>query len=348
MSAKEELVNLVTLKLAEKGNLSKEDIRNVLITELYNYSISEITSAELSTTNGSTTRELFNYFAIGKLSSNKSKESLKQYWLVVQQLCDCVGKELNLIDTDDIHYFLVKYKMLHNIKDSTMEIKRLYLSSVFSYLHKHGKISKNPMCLVESINYRKCVKTPLTEEEIERIRIACGTDKRSIAIIEFFLDTAVRISELCSISLQDVDFQKRRCKILGKGNKERYVYFGGKCYVRLMDYLSERKDIDFTSNYFIDNNTSIPLFASKDKNYHPMHKSGVELIIRTLAKNSGINRLHPHLFRATAASRWAEQGVDINIIAHALGHANLNTVQRYVLLSDEQIETALRQTRKSC
>lgn len=342
---KETFVNSVATKLAEQGNLTVNDVRTILIPELYNYSVDEIVDTELATTDGSTTLQLFNYFRIGKLGSNKSPKSIEQYWLVIKQLCDCVNKELNLITHDDVNYFLVKYRVTYKIKDSTMETKRLYLSSVFSYLHKHGKIEKNPMGLIEPISYKKCVKTPLTDEEIERIRIACGNDRRNLAMVEFFLDTAVRVSELCSINLHDVDFVKRRCKVLGKGNKERYVYFSGKCYIRLIDYLKERKDVSFTPDGVMCNHIT-PLFATKNKNYYPLHKSGVELIIKNLGETSNVERLHPHLFRATTASRWADQGVNINIIAHALGHANLNTVQRYVLLSNEQIESALRQVKR--
>lgn len=345
MDKKTELVNSLVMKLADRGNLTIQDVKYVLIPELHNYNVTEIGSTELSVKDGSATISLFNYFRIGKLSSNKSEKSLEQYELVVKQLCNFVNKELNMITTDDINYFLVDYKRINNIKDSTMETKRLYLSSVFTYLHAHGKIAYNPMSLVDSIKYKKCVKTVLSDEEIERIKIVCENDRRTIAMVAFFLDTAVRVTELCEIKLQDVDFQKRRCKVLGKGNKERYVYFNGGCYIRLIEYLKTRKDIKLTSDGIIcDDNTT--LFATKDKNYNPMHKSGVESIVKKLANKSGILRLHSHLFRATVASRWAEQGVDINIIARALGHANLNTVQRYVLLSEEQIESALRQTRK--
>lgn len=347
MDVKTELVNSLVLELADRGNLTIQDVKVAIIPKLYNYNVTEITNTELSTKDGTTTISLFNYFKVGKLSSNKTEGSIKQYELVVKQLCSFSGKELNMITTDDINYFLVGYKKLHNIKDSTMEIKRLYLSSVFTYLHKHGKIATNPTALVEPIVYKKCVKTVLSDEEIERIKIACGRDNRALAIVAFFLDTAVRVSELCNIKLQDVDFQKRRCKVLGKGNKERYVYFNGGCYIRLIEYLKGRDDVNLMSDRVLCDNDTY-LFATKDTKHNPLHKTGVESIIRNIAKKSGILRLHPHLFRATAASRWAEQGVDINIIARALGHANLNTVQRYVLLSDEQVETALRQTRKYC
>lgn len=341
MTTKESLINLIAMDLVSMEKVSIQDIKALLINRLYNYEITEISTTEVSNKNGEITKELFAYFSIGKLSSNKSEETIKQYWICVKQLCDFVHKEINMITSDDINFFLVKYKKLHNIKDHTMEIKRLYLSSVFSYLHKHNKISINPMSLVEPINYKKCVKTILSDEEIEKIRIACGTDKRSLAMVDFFLDTGVRITELCNVKLSDVDFVNKKCKVLGKGNKERYVYFSGKCSVRLADYLKERNDINFSLNGF-ESSECIPLFATKNKNHNHMHKAGVELIIKKLSEKSQVSRLHPHLFRATAASKWSEQGLDINVIARLLGHANLNTVQRYVLLSDERIANIMK------
>lgn len=340
--SKNQVINNIAIKLvelSENGHLNINSIKEILVLELSGYKL-ETESTELATTNKSVTEELFKYFAVGKLGANKSKETIRQYKRVVNQLCTITGKELSDITSDDINVFMVKYKNMFCISDSTMESKRLYLSSVFSFLFKHGKIKKNPMVMIEPVKCCQKVKTPLSNEEIEKIRVACEEDKRSRAIIDFFVDTGVRVSELCGISLQDVDFTQRRCKVFGKGNKERYVYFSGNTAVRLKEYLYERKDIHWSANGVICN-VDTPLFASTKKNER-MHKAGIHSIIKGLRKLSGVIRLHCHLFRATYATNLAKLGVDINIIAHALGHANLNTISRYVLLSEGQIDTAIR------
>lgn len=87
----------------------------------------------------------------------------------------------------------------------------------------------------------------------------------------------------------------------------------------------------------------IPLFSTCDKNNKRMHKAGIHAVVKKLSKKSGVQRLHCHLFRATYATNLAKRGVDINIIAKALGHANLNTISRYVLLTDDQVDITLRQ-----
>lgn len=76
----------------------------------YNFSVEQITSTELTTTNGNTTELLFDYFRIGKMSSNKSDFTIDQYRRVVNQLCDFTHKELNMITSDDVLSFLAKYK----------------------------------------------------------------------------------------------------------------------------------------------------------------------------------------------------------------------------------------------
>jgi site-specific recombinase XerD len=345
MKTKDELINALVVKLADETNMSIKDLRQAISMELFNYSINEIDTTELTTTNGNTTNALFQYFAVGKLSSNKSQETLKQYRLVVNQLCDMLNKELNMITTEDVNYFLVMYKQIYNVSDCTMENKRLCLSSIFGYLYNHKKIDDNPMLRIEPVGYTSKVKTPLSDEEIERIKIACELQsgkkgRRNYAIINFFLDTGVRVSELCNIKLKDVDFEKRRCKVLGKGNKERYVYFTGGCKIRMIEYLKDRNDIVF-NGYDMDYNLDTKLFTSLNYKHHDLHKSGIECMLKQIGKESGVLRLHPHLLRATFASKLAKKGVDINIIAKLLGHANLNTIGRYVILLEDDIKKVI-------
>ncbi len=114
---------------------------------------------------------------------------------------------MSAITTDDILSFMAKYKKIYNVSDSTMESKRKYLSSVFSYLTKHKKLTENPMDLIEPVKYKKCIKKPLSDEEIELLKINCA-NARDLAIFQFSLDTGVRVSELCSINLSDIDFRK--------------------------------------------------------------------------------------------------------------------------------------------
>lgn len=346
MGTKEDLINSLVIRLADSTNISVRELKNAIAGEMYDYSIEKIECTELSLGDGSVTEKLLETFIVGKLSSNMSENSIKQYIDVVHQLCDFYHKELNMITSEDVTNFLYRYKVINDCQDTTMESKRLYLSSVFGYLHKRKKIESNPMDMVDAIKCKEKVKQPLTDEEVERIRIACESERpvkreRDIALINFMLDSGVRVSELCSINLADVDFTKMQCKVLGKGNKERMVYFSPRTLVRLQEYFKTRNDIQVSMSgmmYAIDT----PLFAKVDKTCGRLKKTGVEYITTTLGKLSGVTRLHPHLLRATFATNLARRGVDIHVIAKALGHANLRTIERYVLLSPGQLNAALR------
>lgn len=346
MGTKEELINSLVIRLADSTNISVRELKNAIAGELYDYSIEKMESTELSVGDGSVTDKLLEYFVVGKLSVNMSEKSIQRYIEAIHQLCDFCHKELNMITSEDISNFLYRYKILHNCQDTTMESKRLYFSSVFGYLYKRRKIETNPMDMVDAIKCKEKVKKPLSDEEMERIRMACEKETprcraRDIALINFMVDSGVRVSELCSINLEDVDFGNLQCKVLGKGNKERIVYFSPRTLVRLQEYFKTRNDIQMNVSgmmYAIDT----PLFATVGKNCRRLTKNAVECTMKKLGEISGVTRLHPHLLRATFATNLARRGVDIHIIAKALGHANLRTIEKYVLLSPGQINAALR------
>lgn len=335
---KENLINQLVIRLADNTNLSIGELKSQIETTMYNWNVSEIETTELSCHNGDATRELLEYFRIGKLSSNKSPDTVNQYIAVAYQLCNFVNKELNMITAEDIRYFLVVYKRLNHVQDSTMESKRSYLSSIFAYLTKNQKLNINPMNCIEPINCTAKVKQPITQEEFERIVIACNQDRRLLAIVYLLIDTGVRVSELCNIKMSDIDFVDNKIKVLGKRNKERFVYFCGRTKVRLLDYINnDRKDIQYINGnmvYAID----CPLIASVKGGCHNIHKNRIEEIIRTLGKKSGVIRIHPHLFRATFATNMILSGKDLVTVSRLMGHSNLDTTKLYILLSDTAIE----------
>lgn len=335
---KENLINSLVIQLADNTNLSIGELKAKLQTELYNWNVTKIESTELSVTNGDVTRELLRSFEIGKLGSNKSQETIVQYERVVMQLCDMIGKELNMINSDDVKYFLVMYKQINKVSDATMESKRLYLSSVFTYLYKNKKIDDNPMDRIDPISFTQKVKRSLSDEEIERIILACEGNRRQIAMVYFLINTGVRVTELANLRVKDVDFNRKRALVLGKRNKQRYVYFDSRTKVRLMDYFEhDREDVSFKNSDIVCDKDA-PLIASEIGGFHPIKKNTIERVMRELSEKSGIERLHPHLFRATYATNMIKRGVDIQVIAKLLGHEKIETTSLYILLSDEEME----------
>lgn len=335
---KENLINSLVIQLADNTNLSICDLKAKIQLGLYDWNVTKIESTELSVSNGDVTRELLKFFEIGKLGSNKSQETIVQYERVIMQLCDMIGKELNMINTDDVKYFLVMYKQINKVSDATMESKRLYLSSVFTYLYKNKKIDENPMDRVDPISCTQRVKRAISEEELERIILACNSNRREIALVYFLINTGVRVSELANLKIKDIDFDRKRALVLGKRNKERYVYFDARTKVRILDYFeNDRKDINFVNGHIVAPDNA-PLIASAVGGYHPIKKNAIEDIVKRLGKRSGIDRVHPHLFRATYATTMLKRGIDIKVISKLLGHEKIETTSSYILLSDEEME----------
>lgn len=334
METKSDLVNALVYRLADNVNMSIGELKAAIEISMFDYNVERIETTELSCGGGAVTDNLWMYFQMGKLSQNLSQGTLDTYKLVAYQLVTVVNKELNMITSDDVKVFLLKMKTLHGCSDVTINHKRLVLSSVFSYLHKNDKIAKNPMYKVDPIKCRSQLKKPLNDIEIELILMACDDLKplarnRAVAMIYFMLDTGVRVSELCSLKVGDIDMEHRNGIVLGKGNKERWIYFSEKTLVRLKRYLADRDGGD---------GPETPLFCGLKKPYGPMHKSGIEYLLKDIGKNCGVTRFHPHLLRATFATNLSKKGVPIDVIAKLLGHANLNTITRYVLVTDDYIQ----------
>ena len=338
MSKKNELIN--TILCAAMGSFDRNittELKNILRISLYDYSVERITTTDLSVGNYETTQGLLEYFTVCKLSSGRSHKTIKQYLLVANQLCSLVGKELFQITSEDVIYFLAKYPMIKGVSACTMDSKRRYLSSIFGLLKKHKKIDENPMDMVEQIKYRSKVKQPLSDKEIKNINSAINKTKnkvakvRNTAIIQLCLDTGVRVSELTGMDIADVDFYKKEIKVLGKGNKERIVFFSDESKNKLNDYLKLRKIYEGSSPLFMDIQHKRRLKAS-----------GVQTMMKKLRKPSGVSRLHPHLIRSTAATDLVKQGIGIDIVAKYLGHSGLDVIQRYVINSQEHIRNELQ------
>lgn len=334
METKSDLVNALVYRLADNVNMSVMELKSAIEISMFDYNVERIETTELSCGGGAVTDNLWMYFQMGKLSQNLAQGTLDLYKMVAYQLVTVINKELNMITSDDVKVFLLKMKMLNGCSDVTINHKRLVLSSIFSYLHNNDKIAKNPMCKVEPVKCKSQLKKPLTDIEVELILMACDdlepkARERARAMIMFMLDTGVRVSELCNLKVGDIDMEHRKGVVLGKGNKERWIYFSEKTMVRLKKYLADRRG---------GNGPESPLFCSLVRPFGHMHKSGVELLLKNIGKGCGVMRLHPHLLRATFATNLSKKGVPIDVIAKLLGHANLNTITRYVLVTDDYIQ----------
>lgn len=147
-------------------------------------------------------------------------------------------------------------------------------------------------------------------------------------MIDLLYSTGIRVGELVNLDREDIDFEKRECVVFGKGNKERRVYFDAKAKIHLRDYLESRTD---------DNKA---LFVTLDAPYDRLKISGVEIRIRGLGRRLSLNKVHPHKFRRTMATRAIDKGMPIEQVQKILGHSQIDTTMQYAIVNQNNVKAS--------
>lgn len=178
---------------------------------------------------------------------------------------------------------------------------------------------------LKQIKYTKTVKKPFTVIEREKLKNACNT-KRDLALIEFLYASGLRVSEVTSINIENIDFISREATVVGKGSKERKFYLSEICVEYLKSYINSRSD------------KNKALFVSTKRPYNRLTKEGIESIVKRIGAKAGVQNVHPHRFRRTLATDLVRKNVPIQDVAHILGHADLRTTQVYVCLDQESVK----------
>lgn len=182
---------------------------------------------------------------------------------------------------------------------------------------------------IHKIKTDKVVKETLSDETLECLRDNCD-NIRDLAIIDLLASTGMRVGELVKININDIDFENRECIVFGKGNKERPVYFDARTKIHLKNYINSRSD---------DNPA---LFVSLDKPYNRLQISGVEIRLRNLGKRLGINKVHPHKFRRTVATKAIDKGMPIEQVQNLLGHSQIDTTMHYAMVNQNNVKESHR------
>ena len=149
-------------------------------------------------------------------------------------------------------------------------------------------------------------------------------------MIELLNSTGIRVGELVNLNIDDVLFNERECKVLGKGDSERTVYFDAKTKIHMLKYLESRTD----------NNPA--LFVSFKKPYKRLGINGVERRIRELGHEANIKKVHPHKFRRTMATNAIDKGMPIEQVQKLLGHVQIDTTMQYAMVNQSNVKIAHR------
>ncbi len=268
---------------------------------------------------------------------------------ITTQLDDIDIKDIDInfirdIDTSDIFDFLSylandrainpeSAAPEHGIAAAARARKLSAIKSFYKYLTIRTKqLQENPVADLEYPKLRKSLPKYLTLEQSSALLQAVSgqNEKRDYAILMLFLNCGIRRSELVGLNLSDV--YEDRIRVVGKGNKERFVYFGSACRKAIDAYLIERKEKVLTDNH--------ALFGSRDGNR--ISVTAVHRLVKKALMQAGLDstQFSAHKLRHTAATMMLSGGVDVKTVQEVLGHENLNTTQIYTHIENTELKIA--------
>ena len=302
-------------------------------------------------------------FLLHQGASGRSPNTLRNYRQELLRFLEFIGdKQIDEVSSREIENFFLYLKndFMITHRGTTPITPRKLTSKTIS--NCHGTLAvfwkwtnkefgiNNPFTL-PPIRFHMKPILPLKGEEIERLLDNCkmvekgflnqkrysaqrNTSKRDKAIILTLLDSGVRVSEMCSANIKDLELEIGRLFVTGKGNKSRFVYLGKICRRAIWGYLAERYP-DHSPN------VDEPLFMDR-YNLSRLTRQGVLELLKSIANRAKVENVHPHRFRHTFAIEFLRNGGNVFELQQLLGHSDLETARRYVQLAQTDLETSFK------
>lgn len=271
--------------------------------------------------------EFLDMFLDAKRIEGCSDRTIKYYRTTIEHFIGEVETMVRKITTEEIRGYLASYQKRNNCTNVTVDNIRRNISSFFSWLEEEDYILKSPTKRIHKIRTKTSVKNVISDEGIEKLRDNCK-NIRDLAIIDLLYSTGIRVGELVNLNIDDIDFEGRECIVYGKGDKERRVYFDAKAKVHLKDYINSRTD------------ENEALFVTLDSPHNRLKISGVEIRLRQLGRRLELERVHPHKFRRTMATRAIDKGMPIEQVQKILGHSQIDTTMQYAMVNQANVKTS--------
>ena len=271
------------------------------------------------------TQNYLKVFLAAKRVEGCSEKTIRYYDSTIRNVLTAIGKEVKNVTTDDLRVYLDEYQKRSDASKVTIDNIRRILSSFFAWLEDEDYIVKSPVRRIHKVKTCKTVKETYSDEALELMRDH-SDGIRDLAIIDMLASTGIRVGELVKLNRGDIDFENRECIVLGKGNKQRRVYFDARTKVHLQNYLRSRTD---------DNEA---LFVSLQKPFNRLLISGVEIRLRELGKKLELSKVHPHKFRRTLATMAIDKGMPIEQVQQLLGHQSVDTTLQYAMVNQNNVK----------
>ena len=305
--------------MSEYLNVSQmKKLQEILIKRL------EHTDIELTNSSNDT---YMNMFLTAKQIEGCSSRTIQYYRVTIEHLINTVDVPLRKMTTEILRKYLSNYQARNNCSNVTVDNVRRNLSSFFSWLEEEDHILKSPIRRIHKIKTKTTVKEVISDESIELLRDNCLAI-RDLAIIDLLFSTGMRVGELVNLDIEDINFEERECIVYGKGDKERRVYFDARTKLHLQQYIEQRKD------------KNKALFVTLNAPHERLQISGVEIRLRELGKRLAIDRIHPHKFRRTMATRAIDKGMPIEQVQKLLGHQQIDTTMQYAMVNQSNVKSS--------
>jgi len=280
----------------------------------------DIRPARITFANPDLSEKVKSYLSAKKLEG-LSPSTLEGYRLELSVFGKYIQKPVSEIATNEIRNFLGQFSQL---KTSSLSRKLSVLKSFFGWLTEEEIIPRDPTRKIKAPKAAKGLPKALSIDELEMMREACIT-ARERAMVEVFYSTGGRLAEIHDLNREDIDWQERSVKVVGKGSIEREVLFSFKAAYHLKKYLDSRKDEEHA------------LFVTERRPYRRLSRRGFQREIKLIALRAGISkRVHPHVMRHTLGTLLLNNGADLVAVQAILGHSNPATTQIYARLSDKR------------
>ena len=248
-------------------------------------------------------------------------------------------QDLNSIRQIHIRNF-IRYLNDQNLSSASINRSFSSIRSYHKYLSGEEKISHNPTQLLEPPKISKKLPKVLSIQEVDviinSVKLEESMGYRDKAILETLYSAGLRVSELCALEMNNILFDSAMLRVVGKGNKERYVPLGSKAIKLINDYCKYIRSL-LVNKKKTDGN----VFLSK--NGKKLTRMTIFNIMKKWTKISGINKdISPHTFRHSFATHLLEGGADLRAVQEMLGHSDISTTQIYTHLDNEYLKEVHR------
>lgn len=286
-------------------------------------------------------------YLINLSARHLSQNTVNDYTHTLNKFSRVIGPEILVSDIgiDQINRFLASHTDLSN---KTLSNYHSTLSTFFEWMITSRLVNENPVKYIKRAKPERRVIDPVPPEEIKKLLDAVTYSKsysrrgkktcrnklngheKNVAIILFFLDNGVRVSELCNLKIKDLDLKQQRAFIFGKGAKERFVPFSPRTSQAIWKYHTKRGEI-----YPED-------FVFTTENNRQLRRGYIQKMLERATERAEISHVHPHRLRHTFAVNYLRAGGDVFTLQMILGHEHLEMVRHYSRLAQSDIKRAHR------